>query len=154
KPSLSEIPWGKNDHARVWKLIDKISKPANYKVLFGKLNRNEVSKNTSGETKASVYKRVGAVVLPEFHMIDPTTTGDRVKAKIEILTKTYKHHAKKLHTTGSGIRGEDDSLSDDDEFCEFYIKAHGPDENTTEEALNLWEQIKKVFPFFLDLHRI
>ncbi|KAF8833443.1 hypothetical protein BDN67DRAFT_917010 [Paxillus ammoniavirescens] len=150
KPNLPEIPWGENNHACVWELINEISKSPHYKVLFRKLNKNE---NMSGKTKASVYKQVGGTVLPEFHSIDPAVTGDCIKAKIEILTKTYKHHAKKLRTTSGGIcADEDSSPSDDEEFCEFYIKADGPDENMTDEALNIWEQIKKVFPFFLDLH--
>ena len=41
------------------------------------------SQNTSGESKASVYKRIGSTVLPEFSLIDPTATGDRVKSKLE-----------------------------------------------------------------------
>ena len=39
--------------------------------------------NTSGESKASVYKRIGSIVLPEFSLIDPTATGDRIKSKLE-----------------------------------------------------------------------
>ncbi|KAG2127705.1 hypothetical protein DEU56DRAFT_820196 [Suillus clintonianus] len=97
KISLPEIPWSEDDHSRVWKLIAELSQKANYKVLFGKKDQHE---NTSGETKASVYKRIGAVVLPEFHEIDPTATGDRVKGKLESLTKTYKKHAAKLRNPG------------------------------------------------------
>lgn len=42
--------------------------------------------NTSGETKVSVYKRIGATVLPEFYDLDPTATGDRIKGKLESLS--------------------------------------------------------------------
>ncbi|KAG1823183.1 hypothetical protein EV424DRAFT_1397173 [Suillus variegatus] len=83
--NLPDIQWNENEHSRVWKLIAEISAKANYKVLFGKKDQHE---NTSGETKASVYKRIGAIVLPECYEIDPTATGDRVKSKLESLTKT------------------------------------------------------------------
>ncbi|KAH7918100.1 hypothetical protein BV22DRAFT_1051964 [Leucogyrophana mollusca] len=120
-----------------------------------KKEKNEHSKNTSGESKASVYKRVGAVILPEFHAINPTATGDQIKGKIESPTKTYKRHAAKLRTTGGGLRkdGNDDNCSDD-EFCDFYIGADGPDDNTPNDAKNIWEKIKRDFVFFLELHRI
>jgi len=42
KVPLLEIPWSENSHARVWSLIAEISKPANYKVLYGKKDKNEV----------------------------------------------------------------------------------------------------------------
>ncbi|KAG2122243.1 hypothetical protein DEU56DRAFT_746050, partial [Suillus clintonianus] len=101
-----------------------------------------IHQNTSGETKASVYKRIGAVVLPEFHEIDPTATGDRVKGKLESLSE--------------GLRESQDSDNGDptNEFCQFYIGANGPDATSTEEAKNLWEEIKNDFPFFADLHQI
>ncbi|KAL4062916.1 hypothetical protein J3A83DRAFT_4380489 [Scleroderma citrinum] len=70
-----------------------------------------------------------------------------------LLTKTYKHHAVKLHTTRSGVRA-DANGSDSDEFCDFYIGADGPTEWTSEEAKNIWDQITKEFPFFPELHRI
>ena len=42
KVPLPEIPWSENSHARVWNLIAEISKPVNYKVLYGKKDKNEV----------------------------------------------------------------------------------------------------------------
>ncbi|KIM50421.1 hypothetical protein SCLCIDRAFT_1225355, partial [Scleroderma citrinum Foug A] len=134
-----------------WSLIAKISKPVNYKVLYGKKDKNE---NTSGESKASVYKRIGATVLPKFHIIDATATGDCIKSKLETLTKTYKRHAVKLRTTGTGVKEDGDNGSDSEEYCDFYIGVDGPDENTTDEAKNIWDQILKEFPFFSELHRI
>ncbi|KIK74405.1 hypothetical protein PAXRUDRAFT_19905 [Paxillus rubicundulus Ve08.2h10] len=47
----------------------------------------------------------------------------------------------KLRMTGGGIQapdGEDHSPSDDDEYCDFYISADGPNDTTTAEALNIW----------------
>ena len=42
KVPLPEIPWSENSHTRVWSLIAKISKSVNYKVLYGKKDKNEV----------------------------------------------------------------------------------------------------------------
>ena len=87
------------------------------------------------------------------------------------LTKTYKHHAVKLRTTGNGVREErdNDGPSDSEEYCDFYIGADGPDENTSDGAKNIWgmwchcehlvtnfcvDQIIREFPFFPELHRI
>ncbi|KAL4071080.1 hypothetical protein V8B97DRAFT_1963787 [Scleroderma yunnanense] len=79
KAILPPIPWDTDDHALVWKLIAEITKPANLKVLCGK-SKHE---NTSGETKASVFRRIGSVLLPELHSIDATATGDRIKGRYE-----------------------------------------------------------------------
>ncbi|KAG2131170.1 hypothetical protein BD769DRAFT_1307439, partial [Suillus cothurnatus] len=149
---LPDIPWNKNEHLPMWKLIVEISTKANYKVLFGKKNQHE---NTSGETKASVYKHIGAVILPECYKIDPTATGDHIKSKLELLTKIYKKHAAKLQMMGEGVHEDQDhDGGDSDEFCRFYIGANGPDANSSEEAKNLWDQIKNNFLFFPDLHQI
>ncbi|KIM50179.1 hypothetical protein SCLCIDRAFT_34571 [Scleroderma citrinum Foug A] len=80
KVPLPKIPWSENSHAQVWSLIAEISKSVNYKVLYGKKDKNE---NTFGESKASIYKRIGSIVLPKFSLIDPTATGDRIKNKLE-----------------------------------------------------------------------
>ena len=39
--------------------------------------------NTSGESKTSVYKWIGFVLLPDIYAIEPATVADRVKAKME-----------------------------------------------------------------------
>ncbi|KAG1729307.1 uncharacterized protein EDB91DRAFT_1253050 [Suillus paluster] len=82
--NLPNIHWNENEHSHVWKLIVEISAKANYKVLFGKKDQHE---NTSGKTKASIYKRIGAIVLPECYEIDPTATSDCVKSKLESFWK-------------------------------------------------------------------
>ncbi|KAG1735302.1 uncharacterized protein EDB91DRAFT_1250517 [Suillus paluster] len=57
--------------------------------------------------------------------------------------------------TGEGLRQEQDHNGNDpNKFCRFYIGADGPDTNSSEEAKNLWDQIKNDFPFFPDLHHI
>ncbi|KAF9236109.1 hypothetical protein BU15DRAFT_77315 [Melanogaster broomeanus] len=136
KITLPNIAWDADDHALIWKLIDEIIKPANYKVLCGKLDKAE---NTSKETKASVFRRIGSVLLPDFYSLDGTATGDRVKGKYEWLAKTYKHHAKRLLVTGEGITDADELEAGGDEVCNFFIDAVGPDGHTPEAAKNIWE---------------
>ena len=91
-------------------------------------------------------------------------------SNVSSLTKTYKRHAVKLRTTGNGVREEgDNDGSDSEEYCNFYIGADGPDENTSDEAKNIWgmwchcehlitnfcaDQIIREFPFFPELHTI
>ncbi|KIM50180.1 hypothetical protein SCLCIDRAFT_146158, partial [Scleroderma citrinum Foug A] len=71
------------------------------------------------------------------------------------LTKAYKCYAVKLHTTENGVREEgDNDGSDSEEYCDFYIGADGPDESTSDQAKNIWDQIIWEFPFFPELHRI
>jgi len=41
--------WDVDDHALVWNLIAEITKPANFKVLYGKLTKQEVSDLFEGE---------------------------------------------------------------------------------------------------------
>ncbi|KAF9237945.1 hypothetical protein BU15DRAFT_62796 [Melanogaster broomeanus] len=151
KITLPNIAWDADDHALIWKLIDEIIKPANYKVLCGKLDKAE---NTSKETKASVFWRIGSVLLPDFYSLDGTATGDRVKGKYEWLVKTYKHYAKRLLVTGEGITDADEFEAGGDEVCNFFIDAAGPDGHTPEAAKNICNDIKSQFPFFPELHRI
>ncbi|KAF8577568.1 hypothetical protein K439DRAFT_1364479, partial [Ramaria rubella] len=57
--------------------------------------------------------------------------------------------------TGGGI-GDTENI-DEDEMGEqlwFYMPADGPDDHTSEEARNLWEQITKEFEFFPALHAL
>ncbi|KIN97342.1 hypothetical protein M404DRAFT_78630, partial [Pisolithus tinctorius Marx 270] len=141
KVPLPKIPQSKNNHAHSWSLIAEISKPVNYKVLHGKKDKNE---NTSGKLKASVHKWICAIVLPEFHAMDATATEQQYVPTC---------HALKLHTTGNGVR-EDNDGSDSEEYCNFYIGADGPNDSTSEEAKNIWDQITREFPLFPELHRI
>ncbi|KIM68061.1 hypothetical protein SCLCIDRAFT_999323 [Scleroderma citrinum Foug A] len=148
KAVLPSIAWDADDNALVWQLIAEITKPANLKVLCGKTKHE----NTSGETKASVFRRIGSILLPELHIIDATATGDRIKGKYEGLAKVYKQHAKRLTVTGEGIGPESEDGAE--ETCKYFIEAGGPNESTPEEAKNIWDDIVSQFPFFPDLHRI
>ncbi|KAL4070949.1 hypothetical protein J3A83DRAFT_4188832 [Scleroderma citrinum] len=112
-------------------------------LLYGKKDKSE---NTSGELKTSIYKWIGAAILSEFHLIDTTATGDCVK--------TYKHHAVKLCTTRTEVKEDENDGSDSKKYCNFYLDADGPNENTSNEAKNIWDEILKKFPFFSELHRI
>jgi hypothetical protein len=97
KKKLPEIPWAEDDNRLTWSLLTEIEKPANYKVLFGKKDKDEVSpisvtfkpssdgfsQNTSGETKVTVHKHIGQVVLPDLFTLDPNVVADHVKGKLE-----------------------------------------------------------------------
>jgi len=49
KAILPPITWDADNHALVWNLIAEITKPANLKVLCGKLTKQEVSDLFEGE---------------------------------------------------------------------------------------------------------
>ncbi|KIM68709.1 hypothetical protein SCLCIDRAFT_1208908 [Scleroderma citrinum Foug A] len=42
KIPLPKVLWSENSHARVWSLVAEITKPVNYKVLYGKKDKSEV----------------------------------------------------------------------------------------------------------------
>ncbi|KAF8835447.1 hypothetical protein BDN67DRAFT_873648, partial [Paxillus ammoniavirescens] len=146
KTTLPNVAWEVNNHTLIWKLIDQIMQPANYKVLCGVGNWN-----TSKEIKASVFHQIGSVLLPDFYSLDGTATGDQVKGKYEWFVKTYKHHAKRLLVTGEGITDADELNVGGDKVCNFFIDAVGPDGCTPEAAKNIWDNIKSQFPFFPEL---
>ncbi|GLB45646.1 hypothetical protein LshimejAT787_2500380 [Lyophyllum shimeji] len=153
KTKIPEIPWADNENLLTWALLTELEVDKNYKVIFGKKDKNE---NTSGETKVTVFKRIGEKILPELFAVDPTVIGDRVKSKVE---STYRKHHRKLWQTGGGVRadGDDDEPSQEpsqEGALDFYIPPTGPDESTPAVAKNLWEQIEKEFPPFPRLHVI
>ncbi|KAL4077694.1 hypothetical protein J3A83DRAFT_4369041 [Scleroderma citrinum] len=122
KAILQPIPWDTDDHALVWRLIAKITKPANLKVLCGKLK----------------YENT-LVLLPELHSNDATATGDRIKGRYEGLAKVYKQHAKRLTITGEG-NDPDSEDGTDLQTCRHFIEAGGPNESTPEQAKNIWDK--------------
>ncbi|KAL4064304.1 hypothetical protein J3A83DRAFT_4191102 [Scleroderma citrinum] len=114
----------------MWRLIAEITKPANLKVLCGKLKHEN--------TSASM------LLLLEIH---------RIRGRYEGLAKVYKQYAKRLTITGEGI----DPNSEDDTNLQTYrysIEAGEPNESTAEQAKNIWDDIVSQFPFFPDLHCI
>ncbi|KAI6006490.1 hypothetical protein F5J12DRAFT_892685 [Pisolithus orientalis] len=149
KVTLPPIAWDANDHTLVWQLISEITKPQNLKVLCGKSKH----KNTSGETKASIFWHTGSVLLPELYSMDAAATRDQIKHKYQGLMKLYKQHVKRLAITGEGI-GTDAEDGMDVETCTYFIKATRPNEGTPMEARNIWDDIISQFPFFPDLHCI
>ncbi|GLB43921.1 hypothetical protein LshimejAT787_1501050 [Lyophyllum shimeji] len=153
KTKIPEIPWADNENLLTWALLTELEVDKNYKVIFGKKDKNE---NTSKETKVTVFKRIGEKILPELFAVDPTVIGDRMKSKVE---STYRKHHRKLWQTGGSVRadGDDDEPSQEPSqkgALDFYIPPTGPDESTPATAKNLWEQIEKEFPPFPRLHVI
>ncbi|KAF8872748.1 hypothetical protein CPB84DRAFT_1799021 [Gymnopilus junonius] len=66
KPKIPDIPWGDKDDELIWKLLTECEKPVNYKVLFGKKKTTE---NTSGDSKAAMFKQIAVVILPDLTAI-------------------------------------------------------------------------------------
>ena len=97
KNKIPDILWTEDNNRLIWSLLTEIEKPANYKVLFGKKDKDEVNlrfhgpsrillifpQNTSGETKVTVYKRIGHAILPQLFAMDPNVVADCVKGKLE-----------------------------------------------------------------------
>ncbi|KAE9406842.1 hypothetical protein BT96DRAFT_987109, partial [Gymnopus androsaceus JB14] len=168
---LPTFPWPAENNTKTWLLIGLLEKEDN-RVLVG-VRRGE---KISGETKAHAINRISQVLWPEFYALDASTTASRTRSKINQLLKRYKKEAKKLKVTGGGLQtnadedsssGEDsDSIDEDvsapednavsggDVRLKFYIGVNGPDEDTPEEAKNLWNAIVKRFPFFPRLHAL
>ncbi|KJA17247.1 hypothetical protein HYPSUDRAFT_106891, partial [Hypholoma sublateritium FD-334 SS-4] len=146
EPQIGAINWTNN---LVWALLGEIEKDNNYRVLFGK---RDPSENTSGERKSMVYKRIAQAVLPDLFGINANTIRDRIKAKIEILTKTYARFATRLCATGEGVTDGDSQSTE--KTLDFYISGEGPCVETPYHARNIWNEIEKEFIFFPALHRI
>ncbi|KAG2051179.1 hypothetical protein BDR06DRAFT_939236 [Suillus hirtellus] len=145
---IPEITWT-ND--LIWKLLAEIELPENRVVLLGKWKKCE---NTSGDSKATVYQRMAAVIFLQSHGLNPTVTGDHVKCKYEHLTKKYKELATRLHTTGEGVNDDTDGNESDNEYFDCYVPACGPDDTTTSRARSIWDEIEKECVFFPVLHQI
>ncbi|KAF8132663.1 hypothetical protein K438DRAFT_1642241 [Mycena galopus ATCC 62051] len=167
EPALPTIKWGADNGALTWALIAQLGVKENHLVLFGKDSKDEL-RNTSGDSKIAVYKRIGGVILPDLFATSPNALAKRVKGKAESLVDTYKTEVKKLRVTGGalentdgseGSQHEDDSETENNgedsvhQFLACYISAAGPDHDTTPEARNIWEKITKDFKYFPTLHR-
>ncbi|KAG6818436.1 hypothetical protein H0H93_004995 [Arthromyces matolae] len=144
KETVPSVAWTADSHALTWLLINELEKPENRKVIIGKL-KNE---NSSGDHKIQAYKRVAQQVLPAIFEVDAGIAANRVKGKWENLRKTYSTHAKRLYQTGAGIKDSQEP----DEYSLCYVPPEGPNENTTFEAKNIWDEIKLEFEFFPRLH--
>ncbi|KAI5985954.1 hypothetical protein EDD15DRAFT_2200333 [Pisolithus albus] len=113
---IPELKW---KEPLTWRLLDEIEPDENRIVLLGKWKKGE--ENT-------VFKRMGAVVLPDLHALDPVACGDQVKRKFE---HQMMERAQMNQTMTSG-----------------------PDEMTTEKARSIWDEIVQECPFFPILHCI
>ncbi|KAK7442942.1 hypothetical protein VKT23_015886 [Stygiomarasmius scandens] len=121
-----------------WDLINEIRKKNNSKVLFGP----EVGENTSGDSKNAVYKRIAEALNPEGTQLNPVKASERVKNKINSLQKKFRALVKQLKKTGEGVE-------------EYYqVSTQGPDHDTDQRAVNIWDKIKKDWPFFPELWKI
>lgn len=49
KPRIPEIAWAENDNHLIWLLLAEIEKDANYRVLFGKKDKDEVTAPVPGQ---------------------------------------------------------------------------------------------------------
>ncbi|KAF8990349.1 hypothetical protein BDQ17DRAFT_1222666, partial [Cyathus striatus] len=141
------IKWAKNDYELTWALLTQLELPANHTLFFGKANKSD---NTTGDTKLKVTKCIAEVLFPAECKISATAMGHRVRQKVEQLFTTYKLHVKCLRCTGEGVGDKDNVPSEPTH--DFYVTAQGPDENTPQEAVNIWEEIIAEFPFFPQLH--
>ena len=94
RADLPDVDWQANDLALTWELVGQLEKHENYRVLFGKRDKNEVwwtvslrinltsHQNTSSDTKVDVYKRIAERILPELYARHSGTAAERVKGKI------------------------------------------------------------------------
>ncbi|KAJ8594912.1 hypothetical protein M405DRAFT_695718, partial [Rhizopogon salebrosus TDB-379] len=118
-PAIPDVHWSDD---MTWTLLSEVEKDANRLVLLGKREKKE---NTSGDSKIAVFQRIGAVVQPDSHKINPTATGKAIKRKYDHLVWKYQQQAKRLRTTGDGIRNADDGNDSENEFFECYVPADG-----------------------------
>ncbi|KAF8232658.1 hypothetical protein L208DRAFT_1270853 [Tricholoma matsutake] len=74
--ALLPIPWSADNLALTWCLIGLVEEPKNRKFVVGKGK----SKNSSGESKAMVFKHITEKLIPEYFKAD-SMTFKHVKAK-------------------------------------------------------------------------
>lgn len=104
KPVIKQISWATNNNTLIWELINEIENTQNFKTLYGTqkgevcnfyLRRTQLilhaHKNSSGDTKIKVYKRIGQKILPDLYALDEDTVASRVKGKIEECVKLDSH---------------------------------------------------------------
>ncbi|KAJ7238943.1 hypothetical protein C8J57DRAFT_1478547 [Mycena rebaudengoi] len=149
--TLPPIKWTRNGGELIWKLLAEVEKTKNRLVILGK---NDSSENSQGASKTAVFKAIGETILPEEFAIDADAVAKRVKSKYNDLFDVFKKHNKRLRQTGGGLGGNDDEDESLHEYMQCYIPCNGPDETTTTEAKNLWDEIMNEFPFFATFHRL
>ncbi|KAH6907889.1 hypothetical protein BKA70DRAFT_1427723 [Coprinopsis sp. MPI-PUGE-AT-0042] len=148
-PSIPSIDWSDNDSQLVWKLLDEAAKPANHVLMFGLQPKQRTNKNS----KIAIAKAVAKIIIPDIFALDPETAGKRVKGKADELIKTYKKEVKNIQQTGGGIGGSQQDENDPNEYLDCYVGPDGPDETTTPNIRNIWEEIVARFEFFPMIHQ-
>ncbi|KDQ17749.1 hypothetical protein BOTBODRAFT_646914 [Botryobasidium botryosum FD-172 SS1] len=162
QPKPTSIPmqllWSANNSEKVYLFLGELEKPEHYKLFFGKKDKNEASLpyNTSGVSKTGAFKTLAQAVWPEYYAINPTILGARMKNKFDSLTSKYKEKAQLLRQTGGGIDPAEQSTqgTENDSPNSYYIPAAGPQDDTPQEAKNLWDKIIQEFEFFPRLHNL
>ncbi|KAG1848681.1 hypothetical protein F4604DRAFT_1935272 [Suillus subluteus] len=76
-PAIPDVHWSED---MTWSLLSEVEKDDNRLVLLGKREKKE---NTSGDSKITVFQRIGAVVLPKSYKLNLTATGKAVKRKYD-----------------------------------------------------------------------
>ncbi|THU93189.1 hypothetical protein K435DRAFT_861714 [Dendrothele bispora CBS 962.96] len=162
KNPVKRIPWDANEMALTFSLIGQMEKPENAKVLLGgsvrkkgeleKKGKRGRKENTSGDTATQVYQRMGKAILPDLAKTtaEEVELGKKIKSKIQTLTNKYNEMASELCQTGGGLRTEEGSQHVE---LPFYVGADGPDANTRDEAVNLWDDLCKRWAPFSQLHK-
>ena len=104
KASIPPINWDAENQAPTWGLLNQLEKTENFKVIFGKKNPRGVSpfltvswsysrtpglrccsKNTSGDSKIKVFKRIGQVLFPALHAIGCDLRGSlNIPGKVQV----------------------------------------------------------------------
>ncbi|KAJ7465213.1 hypothetical protein FB451DRAFT_1370083 [Mycena latifolia] len=118
KLNLPDFSWGTDNGKLIWALLDKMEKPENKKVFFGKKDKHEVTQNISADTKTTtVFKCIGS------------------KSPTALMPSTFSRQG-----VGGGIGVVTMEGEDRKEYLAFYVPPTGPDCMTTTEAFNIWHE--------------
>ncbi|KAG1866694.1 hypothetical protein F4604DRAFT_1927985 [Suillus subluteus] len=149
-PAIPEIDWTMD---LTWKLLAEAKKSENRKTLLGE-KKDELSLlplQSLDYTKIAVLKRIGSVILADSYALNPDAVGDHVKKWFDYLVNHYKHHARRLKTTGKGIQ-DDPGYEHDEEHFDHYVPMSSPDDSTPKHIKSIWDEIVLKFPYFPELH--
>ncbi|VDC04504.1 unnamed protein product [Peniophora sp. CBMAI 1063] len=138
--AIPDIKW---DKARIQLLLSESEVEENRKVLYGKQH----GENSSAGSKAAVGKRMAMKVAPEVYAQNATVAGKRVLGKWNSLNGIYKSQAALLHQTGGG-------LHDGQVLALPLITGDAPDDETTPEGRNLWDNIVSNYFWFPTFWRL
>ncbi|KAJ3818288.1 hypothetical protein F5880DRAFT_1684955 [Lentinula raphanica] len=118
-----------------WSLIAQIKAAENFKVLYGQA----ANENSLGDTQNMVHQRIAAALWPGENG-DMSKMASRVKNRIIWLEKNFKEKVKLLKKTGEGVK----------EW--YHIASTGPDHDTDQRAVSIWDRIANDFKYFPNLY--